>query len=95
MLTEESHEQVIARLSDAIGSAIEDHHIEAEKLRPEKQRTTCALVAEAERALMNVDLPSTRHARRLLRTAVQKRTNSSSRLLKNSPENFVEFVRGQ
>jgi DNA-binding SARP family transcriptional activator len=77
LLTEERHDRVIARASDAIISAIEDHQIEAEKARPEKQRTSCALVAQAERALMNVDLPSTRRARRLLRTAAQKRVNPS------------------
>jgi len=77
LLTEESRDHVIARVSDAIVSAIEDHQIEAERSRPEKQRTSCALVAQAERALMNVDLPSTRRARRLLKTAVQKRANPS------------------
>jgi tetratricopeptide (TPR) repeat protein len=64
-------------VSDEIVSAIEDHQIEAEKLRPEKQRTSCALVALAERVLSNVDLPSTRRARRLLQIAVQKRANPS------------------
>jgi tetratricopeptide (TPR) repeat protein len=77
LLAEESHDYVVARVSDEIVSAIEDHQIEAEKLRPEKQRTSCALVALAERVLSNVDLPSTRRARRLLQIAVQKRANPS------------------
>jgi DNA-binding SARP family transcriptional activator/tetratricopeptide (TPR) repeat protein len=77
LMTEESRDHVIARVSDGIVSAIEDHQIEAERLRPEKQRTSCALVAQAERALTNIDLPSTRHARRLLRIAVQKSASPS------------------
>jgi DNA-binding SARP family transcriptional activator/Flp pilus assembly protein TadD len=71
LLTSDRYEQVVARVADAIIGKIEDHQIEAENLRPEKLRTSFALVAQAERALLNVDLPSVRRARRLLRAAAQ------------------------
>jgi DNA-binding SARP family transcriptional activator len=76
-LTAERYDQVIARVADAIIFKIEDHQIEGAMLLPENQRTGFALVAQAERALTNVDLPSVRRARRLLRAAAQNSSNPS------------------
>jgi tetratricopeptide (TPR) repeat protein len=75
LLTEDRYDQVVARVAEAIIGKIEDHQIEAENLRPEKSRSGFALIAQAERALMNVDLPSVRRARRLLRAAVHTSAN--------------------
>ena len=77
LLTAERYDQVIARVADAIVAKIEDHQIEGASLLPENQRTSFALVAQAERALMNVDLPSVRRARRLLRAAARDSANVS------------------
>jgi tetratricopeptide (TPR) repeat protein len=77
LLTEERRGQVIGRVADAVVGAIEDHQIEAEKSRSEKQRTSFALVAQAERAMTHIDLPSVRRARRLLRRAAQTGVNLS------------------
>jgi DNA-binding SARP family transcriptional activator len=77
LLTEERRDQVIGRVADAVVGAIEDHQIEAEKSHSENQRTSFALVAQAERALTHIDLPSVRRARRLLRRAAQTGVNPS------------------
>ena len=74
-LTAERYDEVIARVADAIIFKIEDHQIEGANPLPENQRTGFALIAQAERALTNVDLPSVRRARRLLRTAAQTSPN--------------------
>ena len=77
LLIDERHDRVAAQLADAIVSAIEDHEIEAESFRPQRERRNFALVAQAERALTNLSLPSVRRARRLLRATSQTDASAS------------------
>jgi DNA-binding SARP family transcriptional activator len=90
--TEERHDHVITRVADAIVGAIEDHQIEVESLRPEKQRTRFALVAQAERALTHIDLPSVRRARLLLRTASRMGANPSRAQAKLARTFWMEWL---
>jgi DNA-binding SARP family transcriptional activator len=76
LLTSDRYDDVIARTADAIIFKIEDHQIELSNDRPFEKKTSFTLVAQAERALMNADLPSIRRARRWLRAAVQNNSNS-------------------
>jgi len=92
LLTSERCEQLVARVADAIIGKIEDHQIEAEALRPETSRTSFALVAQAERALVNVDLPSVRRARRLLRTAARSRADPSRAQAKLARTYRMEWI---
>jgi len=76
-LTEERYDRVVARIADTVIGIIEGYQIEAEKLLSQKQHTSFALVAEAERALTNLHLPSVRRARKLLRAASQTVANAA------------------
>ena len=76
-LTEERYDRVVARIADTVIGVIEGYQIEAEKLLSQKQHTSFALVAEAERALTNLHLPSVRRARQLLRAASQTVANAA------------------
>ena len=94
VLTDEPHDQVAARVADAIVGAIEDRQIEEENLRLGNQRTSFALIARAARALTNVDLSSVRRARRLLRTAVQMSANPSIAQAKLARTFWMEWLLG-
>ena len=91
-LAGERHDYMIAHFANAIVGAIESHQIETEKSHSEKQRTSFALAAQAERALTHIDLPSVRRARHLLRRALQAGANPSRAQAKLARTFWMEWL---